>query len=280
MHAADDFFSTLNTIRTLPISGRQRGSLAVSYAQTALLRKSGRSGPADLVIWGLRHLAPSWRSAEFLLKEIYINLPYQTALTDAKTIFDVGANCGFATLFLRSIYPAAAITAIEPQPREAELCRHAVTLNRLNGITVINAAVGEEAGQRMLSIVDDNSVISSFCTARAGNAHQQPTRVLRLSTLLPAEPVDLLKMDIEGAEQEVLRELAASGALSPDRIRNLVIEVHRFPSRTGDPLAAILQLLTTCGYDYSIAARAGGASHHQDVLVYCSASTSALPVAA
>ncbi len=244
--------------------------LAAAYTESALQRKAGSSGPAEVAVWGLRHLAPSWRSAKFLLREIYVDLPYQTTLPAAKVIFDVGANCGFATLFFRSTFPAATIVAIEPQRREADFCRTAVTLNRLEGVEVINAAVGGEPGRRMLSIVDDNSVISSFCTERAENSHQEPTEVLRLSTLLPECPVDLMKMDIEGAELEVLRELAASGTLSPARIKTLVIEVHRFPSLDGDPLAAILNLLTKHGYDYSVAARAGNASHHQDVLVYCS----------
>lgn len=270
MHAADDFLTTLNAIRTLPISGSKRYSLAAAYTQSALRRRSGGSGPAEISVWGLRHLAPSWRSAKFLLREIYVDLPYQTTLARAKVIFDVGANCGFATLFFKSTYPDATIVAIEPQRREADFFRRAVTLNRLDGIDVINAAVGSEAGQRMLSIVDDNSVISSLCTTRAGNAHQQPTEVVRLSTLLPDVPVDLMKMDIEGAEHEVLRELADSGTLSPERIRNLVIEVHRFPSLAGDPLIEILTLLTNHGYDYSVVARTNGANHQQDVLVYCS----------
>lgn len=280
MHAADDFLTTLNAIRTLPLSGSQRRSLASAYTHSTLWRKTGRSGPAEISVWGLRHLAPSWRAAKFLLREIYIDLPYQTALTGVKTIFDVGANCGFATLFFKSTFPDARIVAIEPQQREADFCRAAVTLNRLDGIEVINAAVGAEAGQRMLSIVEDNSVISSFCTARAENARQQPTQVWPLSTLLPDTPVDLLKMDIEGAELEVLRELADHAALAPERIRNLVIEVHRFPSRNGDPLSEVLSLLTHSGYDYSLAARAGGTSHHQDVLVYCSPADPLLRAAA
>lgn len=222
-------------------------------------------------MWGLRHLAPSWKIAKFLTREIYVELPYLTSLRRAKVIVDVGANCGFATLFFKATYPEASIVAIEPQKREADYCRTAVALNQLDGVRVINAAVGREAGQAVLSIVEDNSVLSSFCTERAGSAQQQKTEVIRLSSLLPTEPVDLLKMDIEGAEGEVLQELAERGALSPDRIKNLVLEVHRFPASTGDALTGILTLLADQGYAYSISAKPNADSHHQDVLVYCSA---------
>lgn len=270
MHAADDFFTTLNTIRTLPFSHQRRCSLAAAYTKAACLRRSGADGPAEFSVWGLTHLAPSWKIAKFLLREIYVELPYLTAVRGAKVIVDVGANCGFATLFLKSIHPDASITAIEPQQRESGYCQSAVTLNRLGDVRVINAAVGREPGKAVLSIVEDNSVLSSFCTARAGSAQQQETDVIRLSSVLPAEPVDLMKMDIEGAEGEVLQELADCDALSPDRIKNIVLEVHRFPSSTGDALTSILTLLASRGYEYSLSARPGAASHHQDVLVYCS----------
>lgn len=271
MHAADDFFSTLNTIRTLPFSPQRRWSLAAAYAEAAFRRRAGTAGPAEFSLWGLRHLAPSWKIAKFLTREIYVELPYLTALRRAKVIVDVGANCGFATLFFKSTYPDAAIVAIEPQTREADYCRTAVALNQLEGVSVINAAVGREEGTAVLSIVEDNSVISSFCTERAGSARQQETEVIRLSSVLPAEPVDLLKMDIEGAEGDVLQELAARDVLSPDRIRNIVLEVHRFPASTGDALTGILTLLADRGYAYSLAAKPDADSHHQDVLVYCSA---------
>jgi FkbM family methyltransferase len=270
MHAADDFFTTLNTIRTLPFSPQRRWSLAAAYTETALRRRAGTAGAAEVSVWGLRHLAPSWKIAKFLTREIYVELPYLTALRRAKVIFDVGANCGFATLFFKSTYPDATIVAIEPQKREADYCRTAVALNRLQGVQVINAAVGREAGKAVLSIVEDNSVISSFCTTRAGSAQQQETNVIRLSSVLPAEQVDLLKMDIEGAESEVLQELDERGVLTPNRIKHLVLEVHRFPARTGDALTNILQLLASRGYAYSLAARPGRETPHQDVLVYCS----------
>jgi hypothetical protein len=70
----------------------------------------------------------------------------------------------------------------------------------------------------------------------------------RLSDYLD-EPVDFLKLNIEGEELPVLQEAAASGRLR--NVRELVLEYHGWPGKQ-QGLGYILNLLDSNGYRYLV----------------------------
>jgi len=91
----------------------------------------------------------------------------------------------------------------------------------------------------------------------------------RLSSRMP-EHVDLLKVDIEGAEVDVLPELEESGALS--QVDRLAIEYHhQIPGRL-DELPDFLERLTRNGYAYTLDSRGDRSNPHsyQDMMIYAS----------
>jgi FkbM family methyltransferase len=273
MYSAADFVTTLNTIRVAPYTRLRRISLLKAFLCATANRRLRPHHHAELNLWGLKHLAPSWRMAEFLIKDVYAGAPYKLSLKSARTILDVGANCGFATLFFKATYPEAQIVAIEPQPRESAFISEAVAVNRLRGVTVLPCAVGTNSGKAVLITHGDNSVVSSMSESRAGEGEKLEVEVATLSSLLPEPPVDILKLDIEGAEVGVLRELSDSRVLSPEKIRNIVMEYHRFDSACISALPEILCLLEHSGYAYSFDAHASRSSSFQDILVYCTGKT-------
>jgi hypothetical protein len=65
-------------------------------------------------------------------------------------------------------------------------------------------------------------------------------------------PTDLLKMDVEGTEMDVMRELAASGALM--NVRAMVMEYHHHIGKE-DNLSMMLRLLEDHSYGYDVEAR-------------------------
>lgn len=269
MEPSADFLTTLNAIRILPFSWRKRFSLLRAYLLATINRRLRLDHRAEFDLWGLRHLAPSWKTAEFLIKDVYIGTPYRLPLMNAATIFDVGANCGFATLFFKAMYPEAVIVAVEPQARESACITEAIALNRLQDVHVHHCAVGPTSGVAEFITQEDNSVVSSTSEKRTGQGEKLQVKVSKLSSLLPNWPIDILKLDIEGAEVAVLRELADAKALSPQKIRNIVMEYHRFDPAAMAALPGILSLLESSGYEYAFDARTHCGSSHQDVLVYC-----------
>jgi FkbM family methyltransferase len=214
-------------------------------------------------------LAATWKSAEFLTKDVYIGLPYLLPDTNPQRIFDVGANAGFATMFFSALYPEAQIVSIEPQMREVGYLRECVRLNGLAKVEVVNCAVGAEPGTMRFFTHDENSVVSSLSISRTTDGKEEEIKVMLLSTLLPDAPVDILKLDVEGAEREVLEDLSQQAALNPKRIRNIVMEYHRFDPEGISAFPDTLRLLEKSGYEYTLSARAHQSSAQQDVLVYC-----------
>src|SRR5262249_17757715 len=91
----------------------------------------------------------------------------------------------------------------------------------------------------------------------------------RLSSFIE-KPVDLLKVDIEGAETIVLPELAKSGKLS--LVKKMHLEYHHHISGSLDQLSSVLKLLEEFGFGYQIQSSPdpwGIERTFQDISIYC-----------
>lgn len=119
------------------------------------------------------------------------------------TVFDVGANAGFYTLaFSRLVGDAGHVVAFEPLAENVHNLRRHIALNRLRNVTVVQAAVAGEQGVAGFAEAPNNSM--GHMTAP--NAYVIPTVSLDgvRSSLRLGVPA-LIKIDVEGAEGDVLR---------------------------------------------------------------------------
>lgn len=157
-------------------------------------------------------------------------------------IIDGGSNMGMSILYFKRLYPAARIIGFEPDPNIFALLRENVSRNNLEGVTLIDAGLGKEKGTT--TFVADSKAAGQFSSDGRGIS----VRVDRLSDYI-TEPVDFLKMNIEGQELPVLEELEASNKMS--HIRELVLEYHGWANGE-QRLGPILSLLDRCGYRYLI----------------------------
>ncbi len=183
-------------------------------------------------------------------------------------ILDCGANCGFATAFFKLLHPSARITAFEPSPQSCAILRRNVEHNRFQNVEIVQAACGKGEGELQFVESDRLSLISSADPAR-GEGRKVRVPVVPVSRWV-GDHVDLLKLDVEGAEHDVLGELISSRAIV--RIDRLAIEYHH---RMGTPvprLGGFLKQLEQEGFTYSLAVgeapgvRYGNA--FQDVMIY------------
>ena len=97
--------------------------------------------------------------------------------------------------------------------------------------------------------------------------HRVEVRGGRLSSYIQ-RPVDLLKIDIEGAEHRVIADLAEAGSLA--LVRRMIIEYHHHVEPTEDRLGEMLSRLEAAGFGYQIAAPAAGARHEgsfEDIVI-------------
>ena len=182
-----------------------------------------------------------------LYKDLFIRRVYHfEAERSDPRILDCGSNIGLSVLYFKSIYPAARIAAYEPDPSIVPYLRENLAMNAIGGVEVHEAAVGGSEG--VLTFYSDGKYGSALASVAVDAERESWTRYdvpcLRLRDLLD-EPVDLLKMNIEGAEHDAI----AGAADRLRKVRELLIEYHHLPGlpRT---LHDILGILHRNGFEY------------------------------
>jgi FkbM family methyltransferase len=239
---------------TFSALGARRGAARRTYGSHAmheLLRRPDPAGPgwADVAGFRMRYLEAEWM--RFLYREVFAEREYWFATDNPRpVILDCGSNIGMAILFFKALYPDCEITAFEPAPWACAAIEETIAANGLQGVTLHNAALAETDGA--LELFHDpahpgSAVMSVFEDRMPGEKVSVPA--VRLSRYISA-PIDFLKLDVEGSELPVLRDLVASGTIS--RIGQMVIEFHHHLSPRVDNLSECLAILEQHGFGYQI----------------------------
>lgn len=171
-------------------------------------------------------------------------------------ILDCGANIGLASIRFGLTHPQARIVSYEPDPELFVMLQENLAAAGV-ATEAVQAALWTEAGE--LPFCHDKADAGRL---EAGTDHCVMVRTLRLADeIMRRGPVELLKLDIEGAELAVLPDLAASGALN--RVRALCCELHALPSEH-HRIAQVLSLLHAAGLQATLAwARAAPALYDE-----------------
>ena len=160
----------------------------------------------------------------------------------APLIIDGGSNIGMSVLYFKHLYPDARIIAFEPDPRIFAILQENVSRNHLGNVTLVNAGLGGKPGD--VTFVPDGMSGGHIGEA----AHGVRVRIECLSSYI-TQPVDFMKLNIEGQELEVLRELEMNQLIR--NVKELVLEYHGW-SGAEQRLGNILNLLDCNGYRYLV----------------------------
>ena len=132
-------------------------------------------------------------------------------------VADVGANIGLLTLLLAwAAGPSGKVIAFEPEavPRSnLEKMKH---LNGLAWVEVRDQAVGEKPGRLTFHVSDIIGHSSLYALPEAEEARTVEVEVVRLDDVAPAKRMDVVKIDVEGAELDVLAGMKGLIAKNPD----------------------------------------------------------------
>jgi FkbM family methyltransferase len=186
---------------------------------------------------------PDLPSFVWQFKEIFVDEIYKfNSENKEPIIFDCGANVGTSCLYFKQLFPNAKIKAFEADPMIANVLKSNLAKNGISDVEVINKAVW----------IDDGGIEFGSEGADGGSINASGNKIkidsIRLQDFLDKEPeVDLLKIDIEGAEYEVLKDCANS--LS--NVKNIFVEYHSWNSST-QKLSEILEVLEMNNFRYYI----------------------------
>lgn len=136
-------------------------------------------------------------------------------------IVDAGANTGASTLYFRMRFPEARIIAVEPEISNFRLLTRNV--ESCPGVSCINAALWFRDGWLSLRNPSADHYAYQFDETDGDDAR---VRSITLSTLMAnagADTIDILKMDIEGAEYQIF---SSGNNEWLRRVRMLIVELH------------------------------------------------------
>lgn len=128
-------------------------------------------------------------------------------LEPGMSVADVGANIGLLTVAAaRSVGPTGTVFAFEPEDEPRACLAQTLHLNGLAWVRLSATAVGREKGQMSFHVSPILGHSSLYALpAEEGEARAVSVEVVRLDDVVPkAQRLDVVKIDVEGAELDVL----------------------------------------------------------------------------
>ena len=188
--------------------------------------------------------------------------PFKMALAaeltrPATVVFDVGANVGIYTLlFGDRVGPAGRVVAFEPAPRNVEYLRKHLALNGTSNVEIVEAAVSNAVGR---SSFDDTA---DSCAGRLESTGALLVRTTTIDHFVQDSGLhpSLIKIDVEGAEGDVLR--GALKTLNQGRPTILLATHSHAVKRT------CTDILVACGYDIQELENGGSVTESDELIAH------------
>lgn len=192
----------------------------------------------------------------WIFREIFIDEEYYfKALDNTPYIVDCGGNIGLTTIYFKWLYPKAKILVFEPEEENIKLIKKNIFGNSLKNVELVEKAIGSQVkeitlyGNRILSTIHEDLIEEQHKLNSSDREHKSVIGVDLLSNYLEKNVfIDYLKMDIEGAEAEVISDLKKNNLIP--NIRKIGMEYHMFAADK-NLVSDIIQNLTDGGHNVS-----------------------------
>lgn len=185
---------------------------------------------------------------EIFVKEIY---DFKTAKS-SPAIIDCGSNIGMSVIYFKIKYPNSEIIAFEADKKSFLTLEKNVRENGMANVKIVNAAVYDKSKNLPFFIEKSRKgSLSSSLTRRitefGGIVEKIIVPSVKLSEYIK-DKVDLLKIDIEGAETIVMTEIVEKLNL----VDEIFIEYHNNKTNPKNQLNIIVNVLERCKFNYFI----------------------------
>ena len=184
---------------------------------------------------------------------------FRRILRPGMAVLDIGANIGYFTMLAASLVGASGhVLAVEPNGRNVRLLEASRRANGFSQVTVVQVAAGADAGVLALHRSHSNGTTSAPADDIGSLLETETVGCVRCDSLVsPSRRIDLIKVDVEGAEF-----LALSGCASM-LARDQPIVISEFspglmPGISGVSGPDYLKWLMDRGYAISVITPEGG----------------------
>ncbi len=261
--------NTLYRIRQVNMRGDLKRAISATWLRAFFLRSYDKQNKtfhlSSYRIHFIDHHITSFLFDELFLNHDYYFLPDN----DTPLIIDCGSNIGMSIIYFKFLYPNSRVIGFEPGQETFQVLQSNISDNHLTSVEVINAAVTNYEGE-IDFFYDDSNVGSLRMSTKRERMPKlsRKIRAVRLSNYINSE-VDFLKLDVEGAELDVIGDLINSGKLS--YIKQMIIEYHHHLIPGTDEFSRLLSHLENAGFGYQIGgymSRPLMRDISQDILVY------------
>jgi len=182
-----------------------------------------------------------------IFTELFIyNIYYFETNKSAPFVVDCGANIGLAVFYIKYLYPQARVHCYEPDKETFAILEKNMLLNNFKDVVCLQEAVSDTVGEAEFYSFGNmqggpgNTLEKSQVNFANVNSYKVPVVTLSSKNY---DHVDFLKIDVEGAEGWVLRDIDTTGVLKKtDRIS---LEYHYDEAISHNTLSGILQILET-----------------------------------
>ena len=229
---------------------------------------SSKNGQFQTRLFGKRWFGLDALTVNYLFKEVFLNQEYRVEkLQTHPVIFDCGSNIGTSILYFKIIYPAAKIIGFEANPAVYQLLEKNVSHPNLSDVIVHPIALYDRETELTFYTGSKNENLMGSLFQKRGGAQEIKVQTKRLSQfLMPYVKVDVVKIDVEGAEWNIVSDLVSSQTL--DKVQHYLIEYHlNMPGEQGH-LSQFIKIFEDHGYRYSIKGKFGTPGEFQDLLLH------------
>lgn len=200
-------------------------------------------------------LRTTWNLYYKRIHEPQVTSIFCSLITGGATVVDVGASIGYYTLLAaKRVGNDGSVYAFEPHPPSFERLIENVKLNDWKNVQAFNFAISDKKGEKKLYVFKSGRASGSGFALR-NDSVPITVKTMPLEDAVKTD-IDLVKMDIEGAEVEVLKGMERTLAKGRARI---ICEVHpKHISLLGHDVSEITELLEKHNYRIYLIDEEGG----------------------
>jgi FkbM family methyltransferase len=173
------------------------------------------------------------------------------SLPEESVFFDIGSNIGYYSFVAAKHFKQnGLIFSFEPSSREYIRLLRGIFKNKVSNIIPFNSCVSNFTGKLKLNVDFTHTGMNKIQTNKLDNSNINSVAVFRFDDFLKIfliKKIDLIKVDVEGAEYLVL--LGMEESLKKGMISKLFVEITpKFLNEYGHSKEMVYQFMTSCGF--------------------------------